>query len=86
MSRSLFDIYIPRLTGFGANNTLVGLQSSSSWPGRTDRHSDMSIWEASVQTQCDSNNVVRSFQLFSGEKKTKFDELFDLFFFVSHGV
>lgn len=60
--------YIPRLTGFGANRTFVGLHNSSSWPGRTDKHNDISICDASVQTPCDNNKVVLSFQLFSVEK------------------
>lgn len=32
-----------RFTGFGANITLTGLHSSSSCPGLTDKHNDISI-------------------------------------------
>lgn len=63
-------IYIPLLTGFGANSTFTGLHSSSSCPGLTDRHSDMSICVASVQTPCDTKSVVRRRQLFSIARET----------------
>lgn len=58
-----------RFTGFGANITLTGLQSSSSCPGLTDKHNDISIGLASVQTPCDNNKLVRRRQLFAAEEK-----------------
>lgn len=56
---------MPRFTGFGANITLTGLHNSNSWPGLTDRHSDISIWLASVHTLCDNSKLVRRRQLFA---------------------
>lgn len=57
------------MTGSGANITLTDLQSSSSCPGLTDEHSEISIWLAFVHTLCDNSRPVRSRQLFPTSKK-----------------
>lgn len=67
---------MPLFTGFGANMTLTGLHNSSSCPGRTDKHSDISIWLASVHTPCESNRLVRSRQFCAAMIRNKlFNEI-----------